>query len=100
MPPRFRAWLDAAYRDTPELFPTAFAAGYRLKDDRTSRKTGLKLRRIRCPSTGESFSVRPSFALPYQTGTRDAVQGPLFLRGFGVPFWALARVFGRGPSYW
>jgi hypothetical protein len=34
------------------------------------------------------------------TGTTDEAQGPLFLRAFGVPFWALARVFGKGPMYW
>ena len=29
-----------------------------------------------------------------------AVEKPLFLRSFGVPFWALARVFGKDPMYW
>jgi hypothetical protein len=99
-PPRFRAWLDQAFRDCPELFPKDFAQGYRLKDDRLSAKTGLRLRRIRLTATGAAFSVRPSFALPYQAGETDAVQGPLFLRAFGVPFWALARVFGKDPMYW
>ena len=33
-PRRFRDWLDGAYRDYPELFPRAFAGGYRLKDAR------------------------------------------------------------------
>lgn len=99
-PARFRAWLDAAFRDAPELFPQAFAGGYRLKDCRTSAKTGLRLRRIRCKSTGASFSVRPSFVLPYQTALAESVEGPLFLRSFGVPFWALARVFGHNPMYW
>jgi hypothetical protein len=98
-PRRFRAWLDAAFRDHPELFPKAFAGGYRLKDDRRSAKTGLRLRRVRLKATGESFSVRPSFALPYLTGYADDVQGPRFLRAFGVPFWAIARVFGRGHMY-
>ena len=28
------------------------------------------------------------------------VRDPLFLRAFGVPFWGLARVFGRGVMYW
>jgi hypothetical protein len=99
-PRRFRAWLDQACRDGPELFPKAFANGYRLKDERSSAKTGLRLRRIRLKATGESFSIRPSFVLPYLTGYTDDVQGPLFLRAFGVPFWALARVFGRDPMYW
>ena len=51
-------------------------------------------------AAGESFSVRPCFALPYMVGYADEVQGPLFLRAFGVPFWALARVFGRDAMYW
>jgi hypothetical protein len=34
------------------------------------------------------------------TGSTDEVQGPLFLRAFGVPFGALARVFGKDPMYW
>jgi hypothetical protein len=96
----FRAWLNQAFRAWPELFPQAFAQGYRLKDQRRSAKTGLRLRRVRLTATGQSFSVRPSFVLPYQTGTADAAAGPLFLRAFGVPFWAIAQVFGKDPMYW
>jgi hypothetical protein len=99
-PARFRAWLDRSFRSWPELFPTAFRQGYRLKDGRTSRILGVRLRRIRLKATGASFSVRPSFLLPYLVGTTDEAQGPLFLRAFGVPFWALARVFGRDDMYW
>jgi hypothetical protein len=99
-PRRFRSWLDQAFQHYPELFPPAFAQGYRLKDDRSSAKTGLRLRRIRLRATGESFSVRPSFVLPYMAGWTDDVQGPLFLRAFGVPLWALTRVFGRDPMSW
>jgi hypothetical protein len=99
-PDRFRSWLDQCSRSWPELFPRAFAQGYRLKDARTSKRAGLRLRRIRLKATGQSFSVRPSFLLPYAVGTTDQIQGPLFLRAFGVPFWALARVFGRDDMYW
>jgi hypothetical protein len=99
-PQRFRRWLDQSFREHPELFPEAFAAGYRLKDQRVSARTGLRLRRIRLKATGKSFSVRPSFVLPYMTGFADDVHSPLFLRAFGVPYWAIARVFGRGPMYW
>jgi hypothetical protein len=99
-PARFRSWLDTTFRACPELFPKDFAQGYRLKDDRTSKRAGLRLRRIRLKATGASFTVRPSYLLPYLVGTTDDVQGPLFLRAFGVPFWALARVFGKGPMYW
>src|SRR5262245_2091547 len=99
-PAGFRAWLDQSFRDSPELFPKAFAQGYRIKDDRVSAKTGLRIRRVRLNATGQSFSVRPSFVLPYQTALADDVQDALFLRCFGVPFWAIARVFGRDHDYW
>lgn len=99
-PQEFRKALDQAFRDLPELFPRDFDQGYLLKDIRTSKKTGLPLRRIACKATGEAFTVRPSFVMPYMTALTDKVSHPLFLRSFGVPFWALARVFGRNPMYW
>lgn len=99
-PAAFRAALDRLFLAMPELFPDGFASGYRLKESRTSRKLGLRLRRVRLKATGESFTVRPSFALPYMAGWAKDASGPLFLRAFGVPFWALARVFGRDHAYW
>jgi hypothetical protein len=99
-PARFRDWLDAAFRECPELFPKAFAQGYSLEDDRISAKTGLRIRRVRCNCSGESFSVRPSFVLPYHTALSDEARHPLFLRSFGVPFWAIAHVFGKDPMHW
>jgi hypothetical protein len=99
-PAAFRAALDRLFAEMPELFPEAFAHGYLLKDSRISAKLGLRIRRIECGATGEAFSVRPSFALPYMAGFAGDVSGPLFLRAFGVPFWALARVFGKDHDYW
>ncbi len=99
-PEHFRPWIDHAFRRSPELFPEAFAHGYTLQDSRFSTRLGLRIRRIQCTTTRRSFSVRPSFVMPYMIGWTDEVEGPLFLRAFGVPFWALARVFGRGPMYW
>lgn len=99
-PPHFRRWLDQTFHDHPELFPAAFAQGYTLKDMRLSRKRGLRLRRIRCKATGAAFSIRPCFVLPYMTAWADQVANALFLRRFGVPFWALAHVFGRDRMFW
>lgn len=99
-PAAFRAALDRFFLAMPELFPDAFAQGYRLKESRTSRKLGLRVRRVRLKATGESFTVRPSFVLPYMAGWAPDVSGPLFLRAFGVPFWALAVVFGRDHGFW
>src|SRR5215469_650795 len=99
-PARFRAALDRYYRAMPELFPEDFGRGYVLKDSYVSAKLGLCLRRITCKATGRAFTVRPSFALPYLTGRTDDVERPLFLRSFGVPYWALAYAFGRSAMYW
>ena len=99
-PPLFREWLDRSFRESPELFPQAFASGYRIKDGRASAKTGLPIRRVRLKATGQSFSVRPSFVLPYHAALADDVADALFLRSFGVPFWAIAKVFGRDHDYW
>jgi hypothetical protein len=99
-PSAFRQALARFFEAMPELFPEGFAAGYLLKDCRPSRKLGLLLRRVRLKATGQTFTVRPSFALPYMAGRADDASDPLFLRAFGVPFWALARVFGRDHAYW
>jgi len=50
--------------------------------------------------TNQAFTIRPSFVLPYRVGSTDDVAKALFLRRFGVPFWDLAYVLGKGPSYW
>ncbi|MGB7214505.1 MAG: hypothetical protein WBE98_05630 [Gammaproteobacteria bacterium] len=97
--PQFRGLLDCCYDQMPELFPKNFSQGYELKDCRVSAKTQVKIRRIELRD-GTSYSVRPSFLLPYMTGMTDEVERPLFLRKFGVPHWALAYVFGGNAMYW
>jgi hypothetical protein len=98
-PSTFRDFLDEQFHTTPELFPPAFVHGYELKDARTSRKLGISLRRIRL-TDGSCYSVRPSFLMPYLTARTDEVQQGLFLRKFGVPFWAIAQVLGRNAMFW
>jgi hypothetical protein len=34
------------------------------------------------------------------TAIVDDVEKGLFLRKFGVPFWALSHIFGRDQMYW
>ena len=38
--------------------------------------------------------------LPYRTGYTDKVEKALVLYTFGVPFWALTRVYGHNDRYW
>jgi hypothetical protein len=96
---RFRQWLDRCFVQMPELFPKGFERGYGMKDGRTSVKQGVLSRRV-ILRDGRSYSIRPSFLMPYMTARTEEVEAPLFLRRFGVPFWALARVFGGDPMRW
>jgi hypothetical protein len=98
-PSEFRRTIDDCFRRMPELFPANFAHGYRLKDDRFSVKQEVPIRRVRLRD-GTAYSIRPSFLMPYLSARTEKVEGPLFLRTFGVPFWALAHVFGAAPMFW
>ena len=91
--------IKSTYAKHPELFPKSMATGYKLngRTDR-SKKLGYRLRRINI--LGISYQIRPSFILPYMRATTSQVKHPLFLLRFGVPFWALAFVFGRNHMFW
>jgi hypothetical protein len=95
----FREFLDECYQHMPELFPEDFARGYEMKDCRTPKKLPFKLRRITLRN-GKAYTIRPSFLMPYITARTEEIEKPLFLRKFGVPFWALTYVFGRNPMFW
>lgn len=96
----FRCFLDHHIADHPELFPAEIANGYWLHDNVHSKKLNLTTRRIKLVSTRAVYQVRPDFVLPYMVGLTDAVEKALYLRRFGVPFEALAYVFGHDDSYW
>lgn len=96
----FRTYLDALIEKYPEIFPIAIDAGYWLHGSVRSKKLDLTTRRIKLTATGAVYQVRPDFALPYMAGKTDEVEKGLYLRRFGVPFDALAYVFGRDASYW
>ena len=98
-PGAFRRTLDDSFRRMPELFPRNFDDGYQLMGHRMSVKQGVTIRRILL-NDGTAYSIRPSFLMPYMTARVADVEDPLFLRRFGVPYWALARVFGGDPMSW
>ena len=90
------------YAKYPELFPQALAGGYRLHDrlPLSKKLADIQLRRLALKTNGEVYSVRPSFVLPYMAGYTDDVENGLFMLSFGVPFWAVRRVFGKNEMYW
>ncbi len=94
----FRNCIDDRIELLMDLFPPEIKNGYKMKEIRFSKKLSIPIRRIEI--AGISFTIRPSFAMPYMTGVTDDAENALFLRKFNVPFWALSHVFGRDQMYW
>ena len=99
-PERFRQHLEALHAAPPELFPERFAEGFGFQDKRWSIQQQLWTRRIALTATEERFQIRPSCVLPSMAARTEAVEKALSLRHWGVPFDALASVFGRDPMFW
>lgn len=97
-PKLFREELDEFIHNYPELFPRRIENGYRLKEIRRQKKLNIPIRRIIIGS--DSFTIRPSFIMPYHTALTDDIKKALFLRKFDVPFWALSYVFGKDHMFW
>jgi len=91
--------IKSQYEQWPELFPASMVKGYMLNGKtRISKKLDMQMRKIRLD--GISYQIRPSFVLPYCRAKTEEVSKALFLLRFGVPFWALALVFGRNAMWW
>ena len=102
----YRDYLDTMLVECPELFPSDIQAGYTWHDILSSKKMPeVRLRRIKLKQPDldgkdQVLTIAPSFVMPYMTGYTDEVAEALFLRGFGVPYWALAHVFGHDDLFW
>jgi hypothetical protein len=94
-PHQFRQWLEQLSAQHPELFPAALRRGFTLPDSYCSVKQGLRLRRSKLKATGEGYRVRPAAVVPSLAAKTEEVEKALYLRQWGVPFAALAYVFGR-----
>ena len=95
----FRAYLQQTYQNYPELFGAQMSEGFRFHGLVSSRKLNLDLRRIRL-SNGQVYQIRPSYIMPYMIAKTYDIEKALYLRRFGVPFDALAYVFGRDAMFW
>jgi hypothetical protein len=103
----FRVWLDQMVESYPELFPQEISQGYRLHDvlPASTKMAEVQFRRIKLKAPNaqgkqQVLTICSSDVMPYMTGLTAAVEKALFLRRFGVPFWALTYVFGRDDDYW
>jgi hypothetical protein len=99
-PTQYRQYLTGMLGQHPELFPKDMDQGFTLHDCYVSVKQDLIVRRIKLKATGAVFTLRPSFVMPYMIARTEAVEKALYLRQWGVPFDALAYVFGRDAMFW
>ncbi len=96
----FRAYILEVWANHPEILPPEFEKGFSFHDWVFSLKQQLPMRRIKLKENGEVYQLRPDFVMPYMVGKTDEMEKPMYLRRFGVPFDALAYVFGRNAMYW
>ena len=99
-PASFRQHLPAVCGQPPELLPASISEGFVRHDKRWSLKQQVRLRRLELKATAAVFLVRPSFLMPSMVGRTAAVEKALSRRHWGVPFDALASVFGRDAMDW
>jgi hypothetical protein len=98
-PAQYRQYLGEMLSQYPELFPQDMDQGFTLHDSYVSIKQDLIMRRIKLHTTEAVFTLRPSFVMPYMIARTDEVEKALYLRQWGVPFDALAYVFGRNAMF-
>lgn len=99
-PAQYRQDLREMLSQYPELFPHGMAQGFTLHDAYASVKHDVIVRRITVKTTQAVFTLRPSFVMPYMIARTDAVEKARYLRQWGVPFDALASIFGRDAMCW
>jgi hypothetical protein len=99
-PTQYRQYLTGMLGQHPELFPKDMDQGFTLHDCYVSVKPDLIVRRSKWKATGAVFTLRPSCVMPSMIARTDEVEKALYLRQWGVPFAALAYVFGRDALCW
>ena len=99
-PAQYRQYLTQMLCQSPELFPKEMDQGFTFHDAYVSVKQDLIVRRIKVQATGVVFTLRPSFVMPSMIARTEEVEKALYLRQWGVPFDALASVFGRDAMLW
>ena len=96
----YRSYLLKYYKLYPEAFPCGSELGFHWHDKRVIKKQkGLIIRRIKL-TDGSVYEIVPSSLMPYMSGLTQEVSKGLFLRQWGVPYEAIAYLFGRNAMYW
>jgi hypothetical protein len=99
-PAPYRPYLGEMLRQYPDRFPQEMDQGFPLHDRDVSSKQARIMRRITWHTTEAVCTLRPSCVMPSRMARTDAVEQALSRRQWGVPFDALASVFGRHAMCW
>lgn len=95
----YRKYVIAQSIAYPELFPSNIKEGFKFCGFVESKKQGLKQRRLKL-TDDEVYQIRPSFVMPYMISKTAEIEKALYLRQWGVPFEALAYVFGGSAMFY
>jgi hypothetical protein len=99
-PVQYRQYLTQMLCQPPELFPKALAQGFTFHDASLSVKQDLIVRRIKVKATRAVFALPPAFVMPSMIARPAEGEKALYRRQWGVPFDALAYVFGHDALFW
>jgi hypothetical protein len=96
-----RQYLEELIEAMPELFPQGISDGFHLTGrlPESKKLPGIQLRQLRLKD-GRVFTLRPSFVMPYMSGTVEELDKPLMLLAHGTPVWLVTYVCGRNDMYW
>ena len=97
---KVRCYLEPLLQNMPELFPDGMQDGYQLSGHlpESAKMPGIRLRQLRVGQ--QAYTLRPSFVMSYMTGTVEELEHPLLIMSFGVPCWAMTKVFGHNDMFW
>jgi hypothetical protein len=97
---KVRSLLETTIAVHPEIFPAGIEEGFTLTGSLpgSQKLPGICLRQIRIQ--GIAYTLRPSFVMPYFTGTAEELEKPLLLLSYGVPCWLVTQVFGHNDMFW
>ena len=79
-PPLFREQIVHLSEKNPELFPSAISHGFHLHGftQPSVKMDGLVLYRIKLLADGETFTIAPSYVIPYMRGKATDVESAFF----------------------
>jgi len=96
-----RKFIEDLLVSHPDLFPPGTENGFAFhgRPAESRKLPGIRLRQFRLKS-GKTFTLRPSFVMPYMAGFTENVKKGLLLLSHNVPVWLVTEVLGQNDMFW